>query len=174
VIVKAGAVIGADGFGHVPDEAGRLHKFPQRGTVVLEDDVEIGANTTIDRAALGETRICRGTKIDNLVQIGHNVVVGEDCALAGQVGISGSARVGRRVQMGGQVGVADHVTIGDEARLGAQTGVSKSLEGGKTYLDAPAAEIGEARRRLAAYRRLPELLQRVHRLEEKLRGTEGS
>jgi len=171
VVIQAGAVIGADGFGHVPDEAGRLHKFPQRGTVVIEDDVEIGANATIARAALGETRIGRGTKIDNLVQIGHNSIVGADCALAGQVGISGSVRIGNRVLMGGQVGVADHVTIGDGARLAAQTGVNKSLEGGKTYLDAPAAEAGEARRRLAAYRRLPELLRRVHELEEKLRET---
>jgi UDP-3-O-[3-hydroxymyristoyl] glucosamine N-acyltransferase len=169
VVIHAGAVIGADGFGYVPDERGRLSKFPQRGTVVIEDDVEIGANAAIDRAALGETRIGRGTKIDNLVQVGHNVTVGEDCALAGQVGISGSVRIGRGVMMGGQVGVADHVSIGDGARLAAQTGVTKSLEGGRTYLDAPAAEAGEARRRLAAYRRLPEILQRIAKLEEKSR-----
>lgn len=171
VILHAGAVIGADGFGYVPDEGGRLFKFPQRGTVVIEDDVEIGANAAIDRAALGETRIGRGTKIDNLVQVAHNVTIGEDCALASQVGISGSVRVGRRVLMGGQAGIADHVSIGDGARLAARTGVTKDLEGGKTYLDAPAAEIGEARRRLAAYRRLPEMLQRLIHLEEKIRGT---
>ncbi|MEK6711296.1 MAG: UDP-3-O-(3-hydroxymyristoyl)glucosamine N-acyltransferase [Nitrospinota bacterium] len=172
VIIHAGAVIGADGFGYVPGEAGRLVKFPQRGTVVIEDDVEIGANTAVDRAALGETRIGRGTKIDNLVQVGHNVVVGEDCALASQVGISGSVRIGSRVVMGGQVGIADHVTVGDGARLAAQTGVTKSLEGGKDYLDAPAAEAGEARRRLAAYRRLPEMLRRIRALEGKT-GEEG-
>ncbi|OGL63498.1 MAG: UDP-3-O-(3-hydroxymyristoyl)glucosamine N-acyltransferase [Candidatus Tectomicrobia bacterium RIFCSPLOWO2_12_FULL_69_37] len=169
VVIHAGTVIGADGFGYVPGEDGRLFKFPQRGTVVIEDDVEIGANAAIDRAALGETRIGRGTKIDNLVQVGHNVTVGEDCAFASQVGISGSVRIGRRVMMGGQAGIADHVSIGDDARLAAQTGVTKSLEGGKTYLDAPAAEAGEARRRLAAYRRLPEVLRRIGRLEEMLR-----
>jgi len=169
VVIHAGTVIGADGFGYVPDEQGRLLKFPQRGTVVIEDDVEIGANAAIDRAALGETRIGRGTKIDNLVQVAHNVIIGEDCALAGQVGISGSVRVGRGVLMGGQVGIADHVSIGDGAQLAAQTGVTKDLEGGKTYLDAPATEAGEARRRLVAYRRLPEILQRIGKLEEEVR-----
>jgi len=169
VIVHAGAVVGADGFGYVRDESGGLVKFPQTGVVVIEDDVEIGANATIDRGALGETRIGRGTKIDNLVQVAHNVVMGEGCILAGQVGISGSARLGRGVVMGGQVGVADHVVIGDGAQLGAQTGVTKDLEGGKIYLDAPATEAGEARRRLAVYRRLPEILRRLGALEAKLR-----
>ena len=131
VVIHAGAVIGSDGFGYVPDGKGGVEKFPQTGTVVIEDDVEIGANTTIDRGAIGETRIKRGVKIDNLVQIAHNVEVGDGCLLASQVGISGSVRLGRGVIMGGQVGVADHVEIGDGAMLAAMTGVSKSLEGGK-------------------------------------------
>jgi len=172
VVVHGGAVIGADGFGYVPDDKGGLEKFPQTGTVVIEDDVEIGANTTIDRAALGETRIGRGSKIDNLVQVAHNVVLGEGCILAGQVGLSGSVRLGKGVIMGGQVGVADHVEIGDGARLGAQTGVNRNLEGGKDYLDAPAEEAGEALRRGAVYRRLPELARRLRELESKIGKTE--
>ncbi len=168
VILHAGVVVGADGFGYVPDEEGRIFKYPQTGRVVIEDDVEIGANTTIDRAALRETRIRRGTKIDNLVQIAHNVEVGEDCILASQVGISGSVRIGRGVMMGGGVGVADHVEIGDGARLGAGTGVPKSLEGGKTYLHIPAAEIHDARRRIAVLRNLPRLAERVNELERRM------
>ncbi len=169
VVVHAGAVIGSDGFGYVPDGSGALVKFPQRGTVVIEDDVEIGANATIDRAALAETRIGRGTKIDNIVQIAHTVTIGENCALAGLVGISGSVRIGSGVLIGGQAGVADHVEIGDGARIAGKTGVTKSLEGGKTYMDTPAAERAEAGRRVAAYRRLPSLFRRVSALEEKLK-----
>ena len=168
VILHAGVVIGADGFGYVPDEEGRAFKFPQTGTVVIEDDVEIGANTTIDRATLRETRIGRGTKIDNQVQIAHNVVIGEDCVLASQVGIAGSATIGRGVMMGGRVGVADHVEIGDGAKLGANTGVLSSLEGGKVYMHFPAAEVRDARRRIAVLRNLPKLSDRVNRLERKI------
>ena len=168
VILHAGVVIGSDGFGYIPDEEGRIFKYPQTGTVVIEDDVEIGANSTIDRATLRETRIGRGTKIDNLVQIAHNVVIGEDCILASQVGISGSAKIGRGVMMGGNVGVADHVEIGDGAKLGAGTGVPKSLEGGKVYLHAPATEIRDARRRIAVLRNLPRIAEKINELERKI------
>ncbi len=175
VVLHAGVVLGADGFGYVPDEEGRIVKFPQTGRVVIEDDVEIGANTTIDRATLGETRIRRGTKIDNLVQIAHNVHVGESCMLASQVGIAGSSRIGRNVVMGGKVGVVDHVEVGDGAILGARTEVLSSIEGGKTYLHAPAAEIREARRRIAALKNLPRMVQRLNVLEKKIgeSGTQG-
>ena len=168
VVLHAGVVVGSDGFGYVPDEDGRVFKYPQTGSVVIEDDVEIGANSVIDRAALGETRIGRGTKIDNLVQIAHNVTIGEDCILASQVGVSGSAKIGRGVVMGGNVGVADHVEIGDGATLGARTGASKSLEGGKVYLHAPAAEIREARRRIAVLRNLPRISEKINELEKKI------
>ncbi len=168
VVLHGGVVIGSDGFGYVPDGEGGVEKFPQTGTVVIEDDVEIGANTTIDRGAIGETRIKRGAKIDNLVQIAHNVEVGDGCILASQVGISGSVRLGRGVIMGGQVGVSDHVEIGDGAQLAAMTGVTKSLEGGKIYMDAPADEASKGRRRLAVYSRLPELARRVSALEAKV------
>ena len=173
VILHAGVVVGSDGFGYVPDEEGRIFKYPQTGTVVIEDDVEIGANTTIDRAALRETRIGRGTKIDNLVQIAHNVVIGENCILASQVGISGSVRIGRGVMMGGNVGVADHVEIGAGAKLAARTGVPKSLEGDKTYMHNPAAEIRDARRRIAVLRNLPRLAERVNELERKMGESES-
>lgn len=168
VILHAGVVVGADGFGYIPDEEGRIFKYPQTGRVVIEDDVEIGANTTIDRATLRETRIGRGTKIDNLVQIAHNVVIGEDCILASQVGIAGSVRIGRGVMMGGRVGVVDHVEIGDGAKFGADTGVLQSLEGGKVYMHNPAAEVRDARRRIAVLKNLPRLSDRVNRLERKI------
>lgn len=168
VTLHAGVVVGADGFGYIPDEEGRFFKYPQTGRVVIEDDVEIGANSTIDRATLRETRIGRGTKIDNLVQIAHNVEIGEDCILASQVGISGSVKIGRGVMMGGSVGVADHVEIGDGAILGAGTGVPKSLEGGKMYLHTPATEIRDARRRIAVLRNLPKMAERINELERKI------
>lgn len=168
VILHAGVVVGADGFGYIPDEEGRIFKYPQTGRVVIEDDVEIGANTTIDRATLRETRIGRGTKIDNLVQIAHNVVIGEDCILASQVGIAGSVKIGRGVMMGGRVGVVDHVEIGDGAKLGADTGVLQSLEGGKVYMHNPAVEVRDARRRIAVLKNLPRLSDRVNRLERKI------
>ncbi|MDE0331274.1 MAG: UDP-3-O-(3-hydroxymyristoyl)glucosamine N-acyltransferase [Nitrospinae bacterium] len=168
VILHAGVVVGADGFGYIPDEEGRFFKYPQTGTVIIEDDVEIGANSTIDRATLRETRIGRGTKIDNQVQIAHNVVIGEDCILAGQVGISGSVRIGRGVMMGGRVGVVDHVEIGDGAKLGADTGVLYSLEGGKVYMHNPATEVRDARRRIAVLRNLPRLSRKVNELERKI------
>jgi UDP-3-O-[3-hydroxymyristoyl] glucosamine N-acyltransferase len=172
VLVHAGAVLGADGFGFAFDGA-RHRKIPQVGGVVIEDDVEIGANTTIDRATLGDTIIRRGTKIDNLVQIGHNAEVGEHSILIAQVGVSGSSRLGRGVVLAGQVGVADHVTIGDGAMVAAQGGVPSSLEAGGRYLGTPARPILEAKRILAAESRLPQLLQRVRALEravEKLGG----
>jgi UDP-3-O-[3-hydroxymyristoyl] glucosamine N-acyltransferase len=172
VLAHPGVVLGADGFGFAFDGAAH-RKIPQVGGVVIEDDVEIGANTTIDRATFGDTVVRRGTKIDNLVQIGHNVEVGEDSILVSQVGVSGSSKLGRGVVLAGQVGVADHVTVGDGAIVGAQAGVPSSLAGGARYLGTPARPIQEARRIMVAESRLPELLQRVRELEravEKLGG----
>ena len=137
VIVHSGTVVGSDGFGYAQDGGTRV-KIPQVGTVVIEDDVEIGANVAIDRSTLGATVIKRGTKIDNLVQIAHNVVIGENSVVCGLVGISGSVTIGDNVTLAGQVGMADHVTIGSNATVGAQSGVSKDLEGGQYYLGSPA------------------------------------
>jgi UDP-3-O-[3-hydroxymyristoyl] glucosamine N-acyltransferase len=167
VIVHAGAVLGADGFGYAFD--GQAHrKIPQVGGLRIEDDVEIGANTAIDRATLGETIVRRGTKIDNLVQIGHNVEVGEHSLLVAQVGVSGSSRLGKGVVLAGQVGVADHVTIGDGVIAGAQAGIPSSLEAGEKVLGTPARPIIQAKRIFVAETRLPELLRQVRALEKRL------
>ena len=172
VVIHPGAVIGADGFGFAFDGA-QHRKIPQTGGVLIEDDVEIGANTTIDRATFGDTIVRRGTKIDNLVQIGHNVDIGEHSILVSQVGVSGSSRLGRGVVLAGQVGVADHVTIGDGALVGAQGGVPSSLAAGGKYLGTPARPMLEAKRIMAAETRLPELLRRVRALEQALEALTG-
>jgi UDP-3-O-[3-hydroxymyristoyl] glucosamine N-acyltransferase len=167
VVVHAGAVLGADGFGFAFD--GSAHrKIPQVGGVLIEDDVEIGANTTIDRATFGDTIVRRGTKIDNLVQIGHNVEIGEHSLLVAQVGISGSTRLGRGVVLAGQVGVADHVTLGDGVVAAAQSGIPGDVEAGAKVFGSPARPLAQARRIMVAQGRLPELLQRVRVLEQRL------
>jgi UDP-3-O-[3-hydroxymyristoyl] glucosamine N-acyltransferase len=167
VLIHAGAVLGADGFGFAFDGSGH-RKIPQVGGVVIEDDVEIGANTTIDRATFGDTIVRRGTKIDNLVQVGHNVEIGEHSVLVAQVGIAGSSRLGRGVVLGGQVGVADHVTVGDGAQAAAQTGIAGDIEPGARVWGTPARPITQAKRVLVAAGRVPELLQRVRALEQRL------
>jgi UDP-3-O-[3-hydroxymyristoyl] glucosamine N-acyltransferase len=173
VIIHPGAVIGSDGFGFAPDKDGVYKKIPQVGTVVIEDDVEIGANCTIDRATMGETLIKRGVKLDNLVHVAHNVVIGEGTMIAAQAGIAGSTKVGRRVLMGGQVGIIGHVEIADNVAIIAQSGVSKSLtKPGATYFGAPAKEQRVAFRIEAALRHLPELLEEVKRLREKIESLE--
>jgi UDP-3-O-[3-hydroxymyristoyl] glucosamine N-acyltransferase len=167
VIIHPGAVIGADGFGYAFD--GTVYqKIPQVGGVILEDDVEVGANVTIDRATLGHTVIRRGTKVDNLVQIAHNVVIGEDVIVVAQTGISGSCRVGNRAVLAGQVGLADHVTVGEGVRVGAQSGVTHDLDPGESYFGYPARPVAEARRIYGALPRLPDLLKRVRALEQRI------
>jgi UDP-3-O-[3-hydroxymyristoyl] glucosamine N-acyltransferase len=167
VIVHAGAVLGADGFGYAPD--GGIHRhIPQVGSVVIEDDVEIGANTTIDRATLGDTIVRRGTKIDNLVQLGHNVEVGEDCIIVAQVGLAGSVRLGRGVVLAGQVGIADHVRIADGVTVAAQSGIPSDIPAPGIYLGYPARPVGESKRILIAESQLPELIRRVRKLERRL------
>ena len=168
VVVQNGAVIGADGFGFARDEQGRYLKIPQVGIVVLEDDVEVGALTAVDRAALGETRVGRGTKIDNLVQVGHSVTIGSDTVLAGQVGIAGSTRVGSRVMLGGQVGVAGHITIGDGAVATAQSGIAGSVEPGAMVSGYPAVANRTWLRSSAVWPRLPEMVRRLRDLERRL------
>ncbi len=174
VVVQNGAVIGADGFGFARDANGRYHKFPQVGIVVIEDDVEIGALTAIDRAALGETRIARGCKLDNLVQIGHSVTVGEDTVLAGQVGIAGSSHVGKRATLAGQVGVAGHLTIGDGAIATAQTGIPSSIGAGEIVSGYPAIDNRSWLRSSAVFAKLPDLQRRVRELERRLESLTGS
>jgi UDP-3-O-[3-hydroxymyristoyl] glucosamine N-acyltransferase len=166
VIIHSGAVIGADGFGFEFVEK-RHEKIPQLGIVQIDDDVEIGANTTIDRARFGRTWIQEGVKIDNLVQVAHNVVIGRHSIIAAQTGISGSTRVGEYVTMAGQVGIVGHVTIGDRTVLAAQSGVSKDIPGG-VWFGYPAAPLPEAKRQVAWVRRLGKLFDRVKAIEKKL------
>ncbi len=167
VIIHGGTVIGGDGFGYATD-GGKHFKIPQIGGVVIEDDVEIGSNATIDRGALGDTIIRRGTKIDNLVQIAHNVVVGEDSIIVAQAGISGSTELGHHVVLAGQVGLVGHIKIGDGVQVGAQSGVMNDLEAGRIYTGSPAYPHMEFMRMQAALRKLPELRKRVLELEKKL------
>jgi UDP-3-O-[3-hydroxymyristoyl] glucosamine N-acyltransferase len=168
VVVQDGAVIGSDGFGFVTDDAGVHHKIPQQSRVVIEDDVEIGANTTIDRPAVGETRIRRGAKIDNLVQVAHGVTVGEHAILAAQVGIAGSSRIGNHVVLAGQVGVAGHLEIGDRARATAQTGIPNDIEPGAFVSGYPAIDNRDWLKASAVFRKLPELKRRLAELEDRL------
>jgi UDP-3-O-[3-hydroxymyristoyl] glucosamine N-acyltransferase len=166
VIIHSGAVIGADGFGFEMVD-GRQQKIQQLGIVQIDDDVEIGANTTIDRARFGRTWIQQGVKIDNLVQIAHNVVVGKDSVIVAQSGISGSTRVGQRVMMGGQVGIVGHLEIGDGTAIGAQSGISKSTQGG-AWFGSPAVPLAEAKQQIAWVHRLGKLFARVKEIEKKL------
>lgn len=173
VIVHPGAVIGSDGFGFAPKPDGTYEKIPQRGIVVLEDDVDVGANTTIDRATFGETRVCRGAKLDNLIQVGHNVVIGEDTVIVAQAGIAGSTRIGRHCVIAGQVGIIGHLTIADNVTIAAQSGVSKSItQPGSTWFGSPAKEHRRALRVEGALRQLPELVEEVRELRREL-GKQG-
>jgi UDP-3-O-[3-hydroxymyristoyl] glucosamine N-acyltransferase len=172
VIVHSGAVLGSDGFGYLSRD-GVHEKVPQIGGVVVEDDVEIGANVAVDRGTLGDTHIGKGVKIDNLVHIGHNVTVGEHTLLVAQVGISGSTQVGSRVTIGGQAGLVGHITVGDEAMIGAQAGVTKGVPAGERVSGYPAMEHERARRLNAYYRKLPSLVEQLRRLEERVRELEG-
>ena len=167
VTLLNGAVIGADGFGFV-EHGGDLIKVPQAGTVVIEDDVEIGANTTVDRATMGATLIRRGVKLDNLIQIGHNCDVGEFSRMAAQGGLAGSVRVGQWCQFGGQSGFADHVKVGDRTRVIAQAGVHNDLAADALVGGAPAIDMRVFRRMVAVEPRLPELARRLRALEQKL------
>ncbi|HOV16136.1 MAG TPA: UDP-3-O-(3-hydroxymyristoyl)glucosamine N-acyltransferase [Candidatus Cloacimonadota bacterium] len=165
VIIHSGCVIGADGFGYLLLE-GRQQKIPQIGQVIINDNVEIGANTTIDRGTIGPTIIGEGTKIDNLVQIGHNCVIGKHCILCAQVGLAGSTTLGDYVCLAGQVGVADHLTIGEGAVVGAQSGVSNHLPAGGKYFGYPARDAMLMKRIMAVENDLPELIKFMHKLQK--------
>lgn len=167
VIIHAGAVLGSDGFGFSTTQ-GQHTKIPQVGHVVIEDDVEIGACVAIDRATTGITRIGRGTKMDNLIQIGHNVTVGENCLIVSQVGIAGSTEVGDRVILGGQAGIAGHITIGDDSVVMAKTGVIGNLPAGSQVFGTPARPHKEKMRLEASLSRLPDLIKTVRQLEKKI------
>ena len=167
VIIHSGAVLGSDGFGFAKD--GEVYrKIPQIGNVVIEDDVEIGANVTIDRATTGTTHVGKGTKIDNLVQIAHNVVIRENCILVAQVGIGGTTEIGKGATLAGQAGVIGHIKIGDGAVVAAQAGVTKSVPADTMVSGYPAREHNQAKRIYASFQKLPDLIKRVAELGERL------
>lgn len=167
VRIHAGTVIGSDGFGYVLD-GGAHRKVPQVGNVIIGDDVEIGANVTIDRGALGATVIGKGTKIDNLVQIGHNVQIGESCIVISQVGVAGSTRLGNYVILAGQAGIAGHLKLGNKVTVAAQSGVMHDIPDGQTWLGSPAQPDKQTKRQMLGIQHLPELLRRVSKMERKL------
>jgi len=168
-IIHAGAVIGSDGFGFAPDESGQYKKIAQVGNVVIEDNVEIGANTTIDRATMGSTIVRKGAKLDNLIQVAHNVEIGEDCVFAAQAGIAGSTKIGNRCMFGGQVGLAGHITIADEVKLAAQSGIASSIkQQGAVYMGAPGYDVAQYNRSYVIFRKLPEIYKQLNALEKKV------
>lgn len=172
VIIHPGSVIGSDGFGYDIQKDGTQLKIPQLGTVVIEDDVELGACVTVDRARFNKTVIGHGSKIDNLVQIAHNVIIGPDCVVAAQSGISGSTEIGRNAMFGGQVGVSDHVKLGDFVVAGAKTGIHKSYPSKTVLFGYPSKPIDKAREQIAAIGLLPKLFERVRALEAKIKELE--
>ncbi len=167
-VLHSGAVIGADGFGFAPDANGVYHKIEQIGIVEIEDDVEIGANTTVDRSTMGRTLIERGVKLDNLIQIAHNVEVGHDTVMASQVGVAGSTKIGSNCMLGGQVGVSGHITIGNGTHIGAQSGISKSVPDGGRVMGSPAVPMGDFARLCAYQKQLGDLFAKVRQLEKQL------
>jgi UDP-3-O-[3-hydroxymyristoyl] glucosamine N-acyltransferase len=173
VILQNGVVVGSDGYGFAQRPDGSHEKIPQTAPVIIEDDVEIGANSAIDRPAVGETRIKAGAKIDNMVQIGHGVIVGRNTLLAAQVGVAGSTAIGDNVVFGGQVGVAGHLTIGDRAKAVGQTGITNSVDADAFVSGYPAIDNGEWRRSSVVFRKLPEMRKQLRDLEERLKKLEG-
>ena len=168
--IHAGAIIGSDGFGYAPEKDGTYKKIPQLGNVILEDNVDIGANTVIDCATMESTIIKMGAKLDNLIQIAHNVIIGENTVIAGQTGISGSSKVGRNCVLAGQVGIAGHLEIADKVTIGAQAGITKSINAeGSVLLGSPAFNVGEFRRSFTVFKKLPEFQEKILNLEEKVK-----
>lgn len=165
-ILQSGAVIGGDGFGFQPNSENNYNKIPHIGNVVLEDHVEIGANTTIDRATLGSTIIRKGVKLDNLIQIGHNVEIGENTVIAAQTGVAGSTKIGKNCMIGGQVGIVGHLVIEDNVKIAAQSGISNSLKADSIVQGSPGFNIGDYKRSYVMFRKLPEMQQQINDLQK--------
>jgi UDP-3-O-[3-hydroxymyristoyl] glucosamine N-acyltransferase len=173
--IQANAIIGSEGFGYTRDAEGVFTKVPQIGIVILEDDVEIGANACIDRATMGVTRLKKGVKVDNLVHVAHNVIIGQHTAIAAQAGIAGSAKIGQRCLIGGQVGIAGHIIIADESEFQAQSGVASSIvDSGKKWFGYPAIEYMKYIRSYSAFKKLPQLMKTIFQLEKKVKALEDS
>ena len=168
-IIHASTVIGADGFGFAPTADGSYKKVPQIGNVVIEDNVEIGATTCIDRATMGSTKICQGAKLDNLIQIAHNVVVGQNTVIASQTGVAGSTKIGERCVFGGQVGLAGHITIGDNVQIAAQSGIGSNTKNDVILRGSPAFEFNKYQKCLAVFRKLPEMYSSLNQIEKDIK-----
>lgn len=168
VTIHAGSVIGADGFGFAPTEDGTFHKIPQLGNVILEDDVDVGANSCIDRATMGSTIIRQGTKLDNLIQVGHNAEIGSNTVAAAQLGLAGSSKIGDNCMIGGQVGIAGHLSIGNNVKLASKTGISNNVGDDEVMMGYPAMPGTKYHRSFAVYRNLPDLSSKVRQLEKEL------
>jgi len=167
-VIHSGAIVGSDGFGFAPHDDGTYSKIPQIGNVILEDDVEIGSCTTIDRATMGSTIIRKGVKLDNQIQIAHNVEIGENTVIAAQTGVAGSTKIGKNCMIGGQVGVAGHITIGDNVRIQAQSGIGKSLKDGEIVQGSPAFNYGEFSKSYVHFRNLPKIVSELDALKKKI------
>src|SRR5690554_3693907 len=165
-VIHSGVIIGADGFGFTPDETGAYQKVPQTGNVIIEDNVDIGAGTTIDRATLGSTLIRKGVKLDNQIQIAHNVEIGQNTVIAAQTGIAGSTKVGKNCMIGGQVGIAGHLVIGDNVKIQAQSGIGRNVKDNETLQGSPALNYGDYNKSYVHFKNLPKLVDSLHKLEK--------
>jgi len=167
-MIHSGAIIGADGFGYTPNKEGEFSKVPQTGNVVLEDNVDIGAGTTIDRATLGSTILRRGVKLDNQIQIAHNVEIGEHTVIAAQTGIAGSTKIGKRCLIGGQVGIVGHITIGDNVKIQAQSGIGRNILDNEVLQGSPALNYGDYNKSYVHFKNLPKIVKRIDKLEKNI------
>lgn len=165
-VIHSGVIIGADGFGFTPDETGAYQKVPQTGNVIIEDDVDVGAGTTIDRATLGSTIIRKGVKLDNQIQIAHNVEIGQNTVIAAQTGVAGSTKVGKNCMIGGQVGIAGHLVIGDNVKIQAQSGIGRNVKDNETLQGSPALNYGDYNKSYVHFKNLPKLVDSLHKLEK--------
>ena len=172
-VIHSGVIIGADGFGFTPNENGEYSKVPQTGNVVLEDNVDVGAGTTIDRATLGSTILRKGVKLDNQIQIAHNVEIGEHTAIAAQTGIAGSTKIGKYCLIGGQVGIVGHITIGDRVRIQAQSGIGRNVKDDEVLQGSPALNYGDYNKSYVHFKNLPKLVNKLNEIEKNLEGKNG-
>ncbi len=167
-IIHSGAVVGADGFGYAPSKTGEFKKIPQTGNVILEDNVDIGAGTTIDRATLGSTVLRKGVKLDNQIQIAHNVEIGEHTVIAAQTGVAGSTKIGKHCMIGGQVGIVGHITIGDRVRIQAQSGIGRIVKDDEVLQGSPALNYGDYNKSYVHFKNLPKITNKINELEKKI------
>jgi len=167
-VIHSGAIIGADGFGYTPNKYGEFSKVPQTGNVILEDNVDVGAGTTIDRATLGSTILRRGVKLDNQIQIAHNVEIGEHTVIAAQTGIAGSTKIGKRCMIGGQVGIVGHITIGDNVKIQAQSGIGRNVKDNEVLQGSPALNYGDYNKSYVHFKNLPKIITKIDKLDKKI------